>query len=364
MIAENDWSQLADDLARAELWQWTVALGSLAGAAALGGVLAASLHRAGRSLRDREGPVPKAYPLLGILLHALGSPLFLFMISAALYVGTLALTNWEWPEHALMKAWRDIIYVLASLSAAWFLHRMVAVVDYALVRRTRRAQKALNPQIVPLVRRTLQTLVVVVALLFIAQNILHWEIGAMLTALGIGGLAIALAAQPTLSNLFGSVTIFADRPFQLGDTVKLRGFVGVVQDVGFRSTRIRTPEGTIVTIPNASVANEPVETLGHCPGLRQDFTVIIKNAPADPKGSAVLAAQAVRIVQGVLDERKASLLDHPQPRVALSAVTAATLTLSVSYWFGALDYEQSIHFHQEILLETLSRLSQANMELA
>jgi len=365
--SRSEWAQFADAVKDAHVWQWSVALGLLIGALILGMVVSALLRRHSRRIRQAkiDSPLRPAWPLLSIVLEAVSAPLTMFLLVVALWVGTFTVLGLG--DDNLPRAWKSILLTLMVMAVGWFVYRLVAVVDYVITRRLARSDKLMgNSYIVPLVRKTLKTLIVIGFFMFIAQNILRWDLSAMLTALGLGGLAFALAAQQTLSNLFGGVTIYADRPFQANDTVKFRAYTGIVQDVGFRSTRIRTVDGTMVTIPNAAVASEPVETLGHCPGLRQDFTITIKNNPTATqiKTSADLAAAATTTIQAILTERKSRLLPTPAPRATLSAVTAGTFTVTAQYWFATWDARELAIFHQEVLIETLRRLAAAGLELA
>ena len=98
--------------------------------------------------------------------------------------------------------------------------------------------------------------------LIVALNNAGYDIGALIAGLGVGGLALAIAAKDTVANIFGSVTIFADRPFVIGDRVRIKGHDGVVRDIGIRSTRLETRDGPMVTIPNATFADSAVEDVG------------------------------------------------------------------------------------------------------
>jgi len=364
--ADYEWSRLADDLGSAQLWQWSVALGLLIVAWVIGVLVSALLRRQSRRFRQAEksSPLRAAYPLLAIVLNAVSSPLTVFLLAIALLAGTYTILG-EWKDYSLLNAWRSVLLALMTMAVGWFVYRLVAVVEYIVGLHVKRSDKLMgNSYLVPLIRKTLKTLVVIGVFFFIAQNILMWNVSAALTALGLGGLAFALAAQPTLSNLFGSLMIYTDKPFLASETIKFRAYTGIVQDVGFRSTRIRTVDGTVVTIPNSAIANEPVETLGYCPGLRQDFAVALKNNPPAEKTSIDLAEAATKTIQDILDERKASLLTYPAPRVALSAVAAGTLTVSAQYWFATWDARELALFQHELLMDILRRLRAAGLELA
>lgn len=119
----------------------------------------------------------------------------------------------------------------------------------------------LDYQIVPFVVKTLKVVVVIFGILVTMQNFgIH--VVSILAGLGLGGLALALAAQDTAANLFGSITILIDRPFKVGDSVKIGSTEGTVEEVGFRSTRLKTPYNSMITIPNSVVAKESIDNLG------------------------------------------------------------------------------------------------------
>ena len=371
MLRRDEWSKLLNDLKDAEMWKWSVAVGLLLGAWVLGMLVSAMLRRKSRQLQQvsKFFPLKPAYPVVGIILDAISAPLTMFLMILALWtISFTVMSNTvlgDWQIYNLPRAWRSILLTLMVTSVGWFVYRLVAVVDHLIARRLTQSDKLMGGSyVVPLIRKTLKTLIVIGIVIFIAQNILFWNVSAMLTALGLGGLAFALAAQQTLSNLLGSIVIYADRPFQANDTVKFRAYTGVVQDVGFRSTRIRSVDGTIVTIPNSAIANEPVETLGLCPGLRMDFNVTVKNNPVAPRTSVDHAAAATTAIQAVLDEYKDKLLAQPAPRVALSAVTAGVLTVSVQYWFATWDARELALFQQDVLLAILRHLTAAGLDLA
>ena len=104
------------------------------------------------------------------------------------------------------------------------------------------------------------------------QN-LGYSVSGLLASLGIGGLAVALAAKDTLSNVFGSLMLILDRPFKLGDWIKAGDMEGTVEEIGFRSTRIRTFAKTLITVPNSIIANLPLDNFSRMPKRRIKLTV-------------------------------------------------------------------------------------------
>ncbi len=152
--------------------------------------------------------------------------------------------------------------VLASFSVVWLGYRQVDVFADILQRRAEATSTKLDDQLIPLVRKSLKVFLVVVGTIFVLQN-LDVDVGSLLAGLGIGGLAFALAAKDTVANFFGSVMIFVDRPFQIGDWVKLGSDIeGTVEEVGFRTTRIRTFYNSLITVPNARMTDSSVDNLG------------------------------------------------------------------------------------------------------
>jgi MscS family membrane protein len=151
------------------------------------------------------------------------------------------------------------VALLASL--IWLLYGMINVLSEYLASVTAKTESTLDEQLVPLLRKTLKIFIVVIGVLFILQN-KGINVTSVLAGLGIGGLAVALAARDTLANFFGSITIFADRPFRIGDWVKIGDMEGIVEEVGFRTTRVRTFYNSLVSVPNARVADSAIDNLG------------------------------------------------------------------------------------------------------
>lgn len=181
------------------------------------------------------------------------------------------------PEAQLQVQASGILLFLAkavtSIAAVLVLSRMVDVGADFFAKRAGRTESKLDDQVIPLMSRAVKTTIWVLGIVFVIQN-LGIDVGSLIAGLGIGGLAFALAAKDTASNLFGSLTIFTDRPFQIGDWVVLGGSTeGVVEEVGFRSTRIRSFRGSVVSVPNAKVANETIDNVGQRPYRRVSTTL-------------------------------------------------------------------------------------------
>lgn len=154
-----------------------------------------------------------------------------------------------------------IIRAALPLFATLVFYRLVDLVGLYMERFAETSNHSLDDQFAPLVRKILRTFVVIVGGLFILRN-LEFNVTAFLAGLSIGGLAFALAAQDTIKNFFGSLMIFIDKPFQIGDWVTSGEIDGKVEEVGFRSTRIRTIRDSVTYVPNGKLADAIVDNHG------------------------------------------------------------------------------------------------------
>jgi MscS family membrane protein len=186
----------------------------------------------------------------------------------ALPLGTLALAGvigLGVTSLGLTVTWAKLsllaVRVIAAMSVVMLVYRFVDVVAAWMQHRADKTETKLDDQLVPLVRRGLRIITILGGVVFVLQN-LEVNVGSLLATLGIGTLAFALAAQDTVKNLFGSVTIFLDKPFQIGDWVVVAGVEGIIEEVGFRSTRIRTFYNSLVTVPNGKFTDAIVDNYG------------------------------------------------------------------------------------------------------
>lgn len=144
---------------------------------------------------------------------------------------------------------------------AWSLTNFIHVVRTTFIDPLiEKSESRLDDQIIPIGEKTLKVVIWSFAILIAFDNI-GFDVVSLLTGLGIGGIALAMAARDTLANLFGSITIFTDRPFQVDDVVTLSGYTGTVMEIGLRTCRLKTFEGTMLTVPNAVLVGNVVENL-------------------------------------------------------------------------------------------------------
>jgi MscS family membrane protein len=187
----------------------------------------------------------------------------------------------------LRRAATIAIKVLLTLDITWFIFRLVDAISDFFMRAAGRTESKLDDSLIPLVRKSAKVFVGILAFILLVQN-MGYSVSGLLAGLGIGGLAVGLAAKDTLANVFGSVAILLDRPFTIGDWIAGDGFEGVVEEIGLRSTRIRTFAKTQVSIPNQQLANMTVNNWSRMPRRRIKFSVgVTYKTTADEMEKAV-----------------------------------------------------------------------------
>jgi len=179
---------------------------------------------------------------------------------------TMALVWWallgtlDLPLRAL-AALRFASQLMMAGAGVWAAYKLVDLVAAHFQALAGKTESKVDDVLVPMIRRALKIVVVAFGVLFVAQN-LDIDITSLLAGLGIGGIAFALAAKDTVENLFGSFTVLIDRPFRIGDWIVIDDLEGTVEELGFRSTRIRTFYNSVITVPNATLVRTAVDNLG------------------------------------------------------------------------------------------------------
>jgi len=202
-----------------------------------------------------------------LIVKALEKPLTAFIIVGGIHLAILTLiANLEFSSEAVN--FLKMTYSIAlGVLVIWCFYRLVDVFTVFLEDLAHKKKSAAK-QFIPLIKKSLRAFVLIIGLLTILST-LNVNISSLLTGLGIGGIAISLAAKDTLSNFFGSVALLADRPFNVGDWIIVGDKVdGDVESIGFRSTKVRTWPKTLMTIPNSVLANEIVDNWSRMPKRR------------------------------------------------------------------------------------------------
>ena len=204
-------------------------------------------------------------------LNCIRKPAELLVVIIGLFVAVQVLQLPTEPVNLRRGAYA-ILKVLVTFDIGWALFNLVDLLDVFLSGWVHKTESTLDDHLLPFIRKSLRAFIIFLAVIMTIQN-LGYSISGLLASLGIGGLAVALAAKDTLSNIFGSFMIILDRPFHLGDWVKAGDMEGVVEEVGFRSTKIRTFAKTLITVPNNIIANLAIDNFSRMPKRRIKLNV-------------------------------------------------------------------------------------------
>jgi MscS family membrane protein len=287
------------------------------------------------------------------VVRATRGPLTIFAI------GLVAL--WGIPDLQLgVQSSRVLLFIATgatSVSVVLVASRVVDIVSEFFGRRAEATESRLDDQVIPLASRAVKTAIWIFGLVVIIQN-LGVDVTGLVAGVGVGSLAFALAAQDTVENLFGSVTIFTDRPFQIGDWVVIDGAAeGVVEEVGFRSTRIRTFSGSVVSVPNAKVANSTIDNVGERRFRRVKITVGLTY------GTSVDAMNA--FVEGI----RAHLKENPAVadttcEVHFTQFGASALEVMLYFFLDVPDWTQELDAKAQINCEIMRIAERESVEFA
>ena len=231
---------------------WAISLGIILGAIVAGKVLYWIFGNVFKKITAKTKT-----KIDDIIIDMIEEPVVLALTIAGLWYGLHRLT---FPED--WYVWMGKVYhILIAINITWLIARLFdAIIEEYVVPLTEKTESDLDDQILPVVRKALKTGIWILGII-VALNNAGYDVGALLAGLGIGGLALAMAAKDSVSNIFGGIMIFTDKPFKVGDRIKINGFDGSIEEIGLRTSRMRTLEGRLVTIPNSQFTGSMVENV-------------------------------------------------------------------------------------------------------
>jgi MscS family membrane protein len=358
--------KLADiRLALGGWWPWLILLMSVAVALLAGRALSWALWRLARKW-DAHGKPGRAQIAAGLI-----GPGNLALLTLALTVTLPSLDfrgmrlNDDAAKYAHLVVAKTQV-LLYSIVVIWFAYNLVDLIGLAIRRMGRTVDVSLDRPVVLLISRSLRVFLVVLGLLFITKSVFGQDIGAWLTGLGIAGLAVSLAAQDSLKQLFGSVTILLDRSFRVGDHVVTCGYDGTIEDVGFRSTKLRTSTDRLVTIPNATLVNSAIENLSRRPAHCRAITLALSGRTPSQKIGELREA-----LRGIFDEEAIRSPVHPtvngverSPQVRFEDFHGGDFKLTVTYWYAPVTDPGYAAHAEKVNLRIVEELQKAGVEIA
>jgi MscS family membrane protein len=285
------------------------------------------------------------------LLPTLEAPISAFIMVVGIFASLKVLKLSVAADEAIRYGSR-VAFTLVVFWGMW--RALSAVLDYGAEIAT---QKKLGiSAFMPWIKKSLMTVFIVMGVLLTVQGF-GYDVKAILTGLGIGGLAFALAAQDTLANVFGAIVVAVDQPFRLGEVVKIQGNVGAIEDIGLRSTRIRLTDGSLMVIPNKIVAGETITNLSRF--VRRRFEQVIgltyDTRPEDLNS-------IVEEIRGIITAQPE--VDAPGVMVFFRDFNASSLDIWMVYVCPDPDFQKAMRCKQRINILIMHALEARGLAFA
>ncbi len=238
----------------------------------------------------------------------------------------------------------------------WIINRSIDFIGFKLKNRALETESKVDDQLIPFAIDMAKVITIVLGIVMILGNVFDVNIAALVTGLGIGGIAFALASKESLENLLGSFTIFFDKPFTVGDIITLGGVTGVVEKVGFRSTRIRTFDKSIVTVPNKNIISSELDNLGARTVRRVKFDI------------GLTYESSVNNIKAIVNDIQDLIDKHPETnkdgKVRFLNFGPSSLDIMVLYYVNSPDWEVLINTQEKINYSIIDIVSKHKCDFA
>lgn len=246
--------------------------------------------------------------------------------------------------------------LLLAIAITRVVLKVVEVAGLVLMAKAEKTTSKQDDQLIPFAVEVVKIVIIIMSGLIIVSNVFDLNIGSLVAGLGIGGLAIALAAKESLENLFGSFTIFFDKPFVVGDLVTVAGVTGVVEKVGFRSTRVRTLEKSYVTIPNKKMIDAELDNLSLRTFRRVKFNVGLTYGTKHEVMKTI-----VDKIQQLIDGHERT---NDEGQVRFMDFGSSSLDIMVLYYVDTMDWGVYLEVKEEINYKIMEIVEKAGSDFA
>ena len=325
--------------------EWATSLLIIVGTVVVGKALYWVVSKSARLLTSKTKT-----QLDDIIIDMIEEPIVFALMTGGIWYGLSRLTL---PE--LATRWIDAgVHGLVVLSVTWMIARLFdALFVHYLVPLADKSENTLDDQLLPIVRRGARFFVWAIGII-VALNNAGYDVGAVLAGLGIGGLALAMAARDTVANIFGGFTIFTDRPFTIHDRIRVSGIDGTVEEIGVRSTRIRTLAGTLVTMPNSAFSDSAVENVTAEPSRKVTLKLGL-TYDTTPEGME----QGLQILRDIVAEN-----DDLEDNVVAGFTEYGDFAMTLLFIYYISPGADIVGAQTEVNLAILRRFSDAGLEFA
>lgn len=247
-----------------------------------------------------------------------------------------------------------LFLVVIIVSITQIVLRIVDFFGLVLIHKAQKSEPPSDHTLIPFLKESIKVVLIILSVFFVLGTVFHLNVSSLIAGLGIGGLAIALAAKETLENLLGSFTIFFDKPFVLGNIVKVDGVEGTVEKIGFRSTRIRTPDNSVVTLSNKKMVENKLENLSLRIKRRANFSIVLK-----PTLTSNVVKKIVTEMNKLINTNDNLTNDGA---INLSDIGTSGYVIKVDYFVNEMDFKLYQNVREEINLKIIDIILKNNAE--
>ena len=247
----------------------------------------------------------------------------------------------------------SLVYVY---SIFWIFLKVIDFIGLILNKRAEATENKMDDQLIPFIIEIAKIITYIFALVIVMGNVFDVDITALATGLGIGGIALAMASKESLENLLGSFTIFFDQPFTVGDTVTVGTVTGTVEKVGFRSTRIRTFDKSLVTVPNKKMIDAELDNLGMRPVRRVKFNIGLTYETAPEQIKAIVAD-----IQDMINQHPKT---NQEGKVRFQEFGSSSLDILVMYFVDSPKWNDLIDVKEDVNYKIMEIVKKHNSDFA
>lgn len=286
------------------------------------------------------------------ILAAFERPLQWFFIALGLYISIQYYPHYNGIDEPTFKLLRVFVIFLIT----WGLLNLASSSSQMFRFINEKTNIKLDDILIPFLSRSLQVIIVAISISVILQEF-NYQVGGFLTGLGLGGLAFSLAAQDAIANLFGGVIIITEKPFTINDWITTPSVDGTVEDISFRSTKVRTFAQALVTVPNATLANEPITNWSKMGKRQITFSFML------------MYDTPTTIVENAITKIDEAVRTHPEVHqetiyVKVNNLTDQGIEIMLNFFTASTEYDPYINTREELNLRILDILKEEGAEVA
>lgn len=292
----------------------------------------------------------KKLKVVNIMIEKIKKPLSIIILLSGVFFAFVTLPFNDSSMSILLSLYKSLFVFLAAQT-------IIRIVEaYFTSYVIKRSEDSRNKQIYTLISKIIKLIVILIAVLIILTEF-NVKVQSLLAGLGISGIAFALAAQDTLKNIFGGIIIYMDSPFNIGDIIIINSIEGIVEDIGLRSTKLRTFDKGLVSMPNAAFTDGTVHNYSRRGSRRQRFYIGVTYSTKPEQIKEIL----LRIKIMLLSDNE---VDDSGIIVRFEKFGGSSLDILVNYYVLKLGYNEFMEVVENINLKIMELFQEENIEFA